>query len=309
MSPGPSARSWTGPGPWSGRGRAARGGSGLALPLGRGRPALGPGRPGDLATWTGRAGPGGPAGGPGRPPHVRPGRRPLRSGQRLPEEPAGLRPGRGPVLPVPHDPWRGGSALHRPGAWWCAPPRTWATPIPRPSCWPRPPAAPRSRSAGRRPGSPWPRPSSTWPTRPRATPPSGHRRRPGRPGRAHPRQPGRTPTRHQPRRGQRARAISIPTLDYARPQAFLPVALRAEAFYQPIRPQERNWKDRAGAGCRGPGRALERWTRPAPRRGRTAGGRLGRALGCSREALARALVKLAGGAWRVERRLVAEPNR
>ena len=40
-----------------------------------------------------------------------------------------------------------------------------------------------------------------------------------------------------------------------------------------------------------------RWTRgPGP-------------LGCSREALARALARLAGGAWRVERRLVAEPNR
>ncbi len=44
----------------------------------------------------------------------RPGRRPLRPGQRLPEEPAGFRSGRGPVLPFPHDPWRRGSALHRP---------------------------------------------------------------------------------------------------------------------------------------------------------------------------------------------------
>jgi putative ATPase len=95
--------------------------------------------------------------------------------------------------------------------------------------------------------------------------------------------------------------------DYARPQAFLPVSLRTERFYQPIRPQERNWKDRLEPDPDALGGLWSAWTA-----GHAAGGELpvdlwAGQLGCSREALARALGRLAGGAWRLERRLVAEP--
>ncbi len=98
-------------------------------------------------------------------------------------------------------------------------------------------------------------------------------------------------------------------LDYAHPQAFLPEALRAETFYQPTRPQERNWKDRQEPDAAALGGLWEPWTAQHPEGGELPVDAWAGALGCSREALARALARLAGGAWRVERRLVAEPNR
>ncbi len=98
-------------------------------------------------------------------------------------------------------------------------------------------------------------------------------------------------------------------LDYAHPQAFLPEALRAEAFYRPIRPQERNWKDRQEPDAAALGGLWEQWTAQHPEGGELPVDAWAGTLECSREALARALVRLAGGAWRVERRLVAEPNR
>jgi putative ATPase len=97
-------------------------------------------------------------------------------------------------------------------------------------------------------------------------------------------------------------------MDYARPQAFLPEALRSRPFYQPTRPQERNWKDRLEPDPAGLGDLWEAWTRANPAGGELPVDLWAGQLGCSREALARGLARLAGGAWRLERRLAAEPN-
>ena len=96
-------------------------------------------------------------------------------------------------------------------------------------------------------------------------------------------------------------------LDYARPQAFLPESLRGEAFYQPVRPQERNWKDRQEPDLAALGLLWSAWILANPAGGELPVDLWAGQLGCSREALARALGRTAGG-WRVERRLVAEPG-
>jgi putative ATPase len=96
--------------------------------------------------------------------------------------------------------------------------------------------------------------------------------------------------------------------DYDRPQAFLPEAMRGQAFYQPIRPQERNWKDRQEPDAARLGKLWQAWTEAHAQGGELPVDAWAGQLGCSREALARALGKLGGGAWKLERRLVAEPK-
>ncbi|BDU72097.1 replication-associated recombination protein A [Mesoterricola silvestris] len=96
--------------------------------------------------------------------------------------------------------------------------------------------------------------------------------------------------------------------DYDRPQAFLPVALRGTPFYQPIRPQERNWRDRTEPD---PGALDERWTAWAqanPEGGDVPLDAWATDLHCSREALARALSRLMAGSWKLERLLRARPE-
>lgn len=95
--------------------------------------------------------------------------------------------------------------------------------------------------------------------------------------------------------------------DYERPQAFLPEAIRGRRFYEPRRPQERSWLDRAE-----PDRAaLEArwlgWVDAHPEGGELPVDAWSEELGCSREALARALVRVAEGRFRIERKLVARP--
>jgi len=97
-------------------------------------------------------------------------------------------------------------------------------------------------------------------------------------------------------------------MDYARAQAFLPVALQAETFYHPARPQERNWKDPLEPDPAALAELWTGWTEAHPAGGELPVDAWSAQLGCSREALARCLGRLAGGAWRVARRLVAEPN-
>ena len=97
-------------------------------------------------------------------------------------------------------------------------------------------------------------------------------------------------------------------LDYGRPQAFLPESLRQETFYRPNRPQERNWKDRQEPDAAALGALWSAWTGSHPGGGELPVDLWAEQLGCSREALARALGKLAVAGWRVERRLVAEPS-
>jgi putative ATPase len=96
--------------------------------------------------------------------------------------------------------------------------------------------------------------------------------------------------------------------DYGRPQAFLPESLRQETFYRPVRPQERSWRDRQEPDAAALGALWSEWTGAHPEGGELPVDPWAAQLGCSREALARALGKLAGAGWRVERRLVAEPS-
>jgi len=96
-------------------------------------------------------------------------------------------------------------------------------------------------------------------------------------------------------------------LDYGRAQAFLPVSLQGGTFFQPVRPQERSWKDRQEPDPAALAALWTGWTAE-----HAAGGELplelwAGQLKCSREALARSLGKLAGGGWRMERKLVAAP--
>jgi putative ATPase len=98
-------------------------------------------------------------------------------------------------------------------------------------------------------------------------------------------------------------------MDYARNQAFLPEALRGQRFYQPGRPQERNWRDQQEPDPAALGRMWEEWTAASPEGGEIPVDAWAGQLGCSREALARALGKLAGtgAGWQLERKLVARP--
>jgi putative ATPase len=93
-------------------------------------------------------------------------------------------------------------------------------------------------------------------------------------------------------------------LDYARAQAFLPQALRGTAFYQPTRPQERNWRDQREPDGEGLARLWDAWVGEHPEGGELPVDAWCTQLACSREALARAMARLAVGDWRLERRLV-----
>ena len=96
-------------------------------------------------------------------------------------------------------------------------------------------------------------------------------------------------------------------LDYARPQAFLPVALRGQAFHEPKRPQERNWQDRAEPELQALSTRWESWLGEHPEGGEIPMDDWSTELGCSREALARALPRLAQGRFSLERKLTAKP--
>jgi putative ATPase len=95
--------------------------------------------------------------------------------------------------------------------------------------------------------------------------------------------------------------------DYDRPQTFLPVALQGQAFYEPRRPQERSWKDMTEPVPDGLATLWQTWISQHPEGGEIPLEAWSSELGCSREALARALVKVTGGHFALERRLVARP--
>ncbi|HLO68839.1 MAG TPA: replication-associated recombination protein A [Holophaga sp.] len=96
--------------------------------------------------------------------------------------------------------------------------------------------------------------------------------------------------------------------DYDRAQAFLPVSLRGQAFHQPRRPQERSWRDKLEPDAGALGERWRAWTEAHPEGGDVPMDAWAAELGCSREALARALAKQAGGSWKLERRLKALPG-
>jgi len=94
--------------------------------------------------------------------------------------------------------------------------------------------------------------------------------------------------------------------DYDRPQAFLPVPLRSQPFYQPSRPQERSWRDKAEPDAAALGELWTAWAVAHPDGGDVPMEAWATALACSREALARGVARLGGaGGWRLERVLRA----
>lgn len=95
--------------------------------------------------------------------------------------------------------------------------------------------------------------------------------------------------------------------DYQKAQAFLPEKLQGTRFHQPIRPQERSWQDRAEPEAEALGALWRAWAEAHPEGGELPLDSWCQTLACSREALARALPKLAQGHFSLERRLVALP--
>jgi len=93
--------------------------------------------------------------------------------------------------------------------------------------------------------------------------------------------------------------------DYDRPQEFLPPAFQKQRFYQPIRPQERSWRDLAEPALPGLSMLWEAWCQEHPEGGELPLEAWATQLTCSREALARAVAKLAQGSFSLERKLVA----
>jgi putative ATPase len=95
--------------------------------------------------------------------------------------------------------------------------------------------------------------------------------------------------------------------DYERKQDFLPEKLRGTRFHQPLRPQERNWQDRAEPDLARLGELWNQWIDANPTGGEVPVDSWCQTLACSREALARALPKLAQRKFGLERKLVAVP--
>ncbi len=95
--------------------------------------------------------------------------------------------------------------------------------------------------------------------------------------------------------------------DYDREQTFLPDKLRGTTFYDPKRPQERSWRDRQEPGTVALAALWQAWVETHPDGGELPLEAWSAALSCSREALARALGKLAAGRFTLRRGLTAKP--
>ena len=95
--------------------------------------------------------------------------------------------------------------------------------------------------------------------------------------------------------------------DYDREQAFLPDKLRGMTFHAPTRPQERSWRDRQEPEAAALSALWLAWVEAHPEGGDLPLEDWSTGLGCSREALARAVSKLAQGHYTLSRRLEAKP--
>jgi putative ATPase len=95
--------------------------------------------------------------------------------------------------------------------------------------------------------------------------------------------------------------------DYDRAQAFLPEKLRSQTFYEPRRPQERSWRDRQEPDAAALGTLWEAWVADHPEGGELPLEAWSAELACSREALARAVGRLAQGKFTLGRKLEARP--
>jgi putative ATPase len=96
--------------------------------------------------------------------------------------------------------------------------------------------------------------------------------------------------------------------DYDQAQTFLPDKLRGTTFYEPRRPQERSWRDRLEPDAAALAALWEAWVDAHPEGGELPLDAWSTELGCSREALARTLGKLAAGRFTLLRRLDARPT-
>ena len=95
--------------------------------------------------------------------------------------------------------------------------------------------------------------------------------------------------------------------DYDRAQTFLPDKLRGTTFYEPRRPQERSWRDRQEPEATALETLWQTWVAAHPEGGELPLEAWSDELACSREALARALSRLAVGRFTLSRKLQATP--
>ncbi|MBP1627924.1 MAG: rarA [Holophagaceae bacterium] len=96
--------------------------------------------------------------------------------------------------------------------------------------------------------------------------------------------------------------------DYDRPQTFLPDALRGQRFFEPRRPQERNWLDRQEPEAQAFLSLWGAWLEAHPEGGEPPMEAWCETLACSREALARTLAKACGTRFRLRRTLVVQAS-
>ncbi len=95
--------------------------------------------------------------------------------------------------------------------------------------------------------------------------------------------------------------------DYNQEQTFLPDKLRETAFYAPRRPQERSWRDQKEPDAAVLAHLWHAWSETHPEGGELPLEAWSTDLSCSREALARALSRLASGRFTLMRKLEAKP--
>ncbi|MBP1773457.1 MAG: ATPase related to the helicase subunit of the Holliday junction resolvase, partial [Holophagaceae bacterium] len=95
--------------------------------------------------------------------------------------------------------------------------------------------------------------------------------------------------------------------DYDREQTFLPDKLKGTAFYTPRRPQERGWRDRQEPDAAALEALWNAWVDAHPEGGELPLEAWSENLACSREALARAVGRLAQGRFTLSRKLEARP--
>ena len=89
--------------------------------------------------------------------------------------------------------------------------------------------------------------------------------------------------------------------NYEKEQDFLPEKLRGTKLYNPIRPQERNWRDRREPDQTALQALWEKWIKNNPQGGELPLDAWAEQLGASRESLARAVQRIAGPKLRFER--------
>jgi len=96
--------------------------------------------------------------------------------------------------------------------------------------------------------------------------------------------------------------------DYEREQYFLPEKLRGTKFYEPLRPQERNWRDSREPDLAELQRLWDEWIENNPEGGDLPLNAWADQLGAGREALARAVQRIAGKGLELERVLRIRPR-